>query len=73
MTPQDPSSGIEHIILEALKQGDKNQGELFDITGKSYPILVQTLQHLKDKKLIETYFVPTTDLSILTYRLHSET
>ncbi|UBF29328.1 hypothetical protein K9N68_16715 [Kovacikia minuta CCNUW1] len=70
--PNDSSDPIEHIILEALQQGDKNRGQLFDLTGKSYPILVQTLQRLKNKNLIETYFVPTGSISILTYRLHTE-
>jgi DNA-binding MarR family transcriptional regulator len=66
----DPKS-IENIILESLKQGDKNQGELFDLTGKSYPALVQALQQLQSKDLIEIYFVPTEKVSVLTYRLQS--
>ncbi|NJO42095.1 MAG: hypothetical protein HC769_01625 [Cyanobacteria bacterium CRU_2_1] len=72
MTVEGSSSAtIAQIILEALQQGDKNRGELFDLTGKSYPILVQTLQQLKDKELIESYFAPTENVSVLTYRLHS--
>lgn len=70
-SPKLSPSAIEQIILEALQQGDKNRGELFDLTGKSYPILVQTLEKLKDRKLIETYFVPTASVSVLTYRLYS--
>lgn len=72
MTDKDSSSAIAHIILEALQQGDKNRGELFDLTGKSYPVLIQVLQQLKDKNLIEIYFAPTMDISVLTYRLHSK-
>lgn len=71
MTPKDSSNVTEHTILEALRQGDKNQGELFDLTGTGYPMLIQALQQLKDKQLIETYFVPTENLSVLTYRLYS--
>jgi DNA-binding HxlR family transcriptional regulator len=72
LTDKDSSSAIAHIILEALQQGDKNRGELFDLTGKSYPVLIQVLQQLKDKNLIEIYFAPTMDISVLTYRLHSK-
>ena len=64
----DPKS-IENIILEALKQGDKNQGELFDLTGKSYPALSQVLTQLQSKSLIEIYFVPTENIAVLTYRM----
>lgn len=45
------------MILQAHKQGDKNRGQIFDLTGKNYPFLVEVLQHLKDRKLIETYCV----------------
>jgi DNA-binding transcriptional ArsR family regulator len=63
LTTQDSSSAIAEIILEALQQGSKNRGELFDLTGKSYPTLVQALERLKDKKLIENYFVPTGNIA----------
>ncbi|MGA7937473.1 MAG: hypothetical protein WCA35_28235 [Kovacikia sp.] len=63
------SNSIETIILEALKQGDKNRGQLFDVTGKNYTVLVQVLQRLKGKGLIETHFVPSGEVSVLTYRL----
>ncbi|KGF72529.1 hypothetical protein DO97_08320 [Neosynechococcus sphagnicola sy1] len=63
---------MDKIILEVLKQGDKTRGQLFDLTGKSYPMLVQALERLKDRELIETYFVPTEGLSILTYRLRAK-
>lgn len=66
---KDPSNQITQIILEALQQGDKNRGELFDLTGKSYPILIQALQQLIDKQLIESYFAPTETVSVLTYRI----
>jgi DNA-binding transcriptional ArsR family regulator len=72
LTTQDSSSAIAEIILGALQQGSKNRGELFDLTGKSYPTLVQALERLKDKQLIENYFVPTGNISVLTYRLHAE-
>ena len=68
--PQNPKTPIDTLILEALKQGDKNRGQLFDLTGKNYPLLVEALQHLKDRKLIETYFVTTGAIPVLTYRLH---
>jgi hypothetical protein len=68
---KDSASEIAQIILDVLQQGDKNRGELFDLTGKSYDLLIQALQQLKDKKLIESYFVPTSDVSVLTYRLRS--
>lgn len=71
MTTEISNAPIEHVILEALKQGDKNRGQLFDLTGKSYPLLVRALQHLKDQQHIETYFVPTGDVSVLTYRLRA--
>ncbi len=71
MIAQDASKEISQLILEALKQGDKNRGELFDLLGEGYPVLVQALQKLKDKKLIESYFAPTETVSVLTYRLHS--
>ncbi|PSB26148.1 hypothetical protein [Stenomitos frigidus] len=72
MTTEASTPPIESIILEALQQGDKNRGQLFDLTGKSYPLLVRALQHLKDQRQIETYFVPTGDVSVLTYRLRAE-
>lgn len=72
MSAEMSTSSIDRIILEALQQGDKNRGQLFDLTGKNYPILVNALQHLKDKNHIETYFVPTGEVSVLTYRLRSE-
>lgn len=71
MTDTDAANDITQAILDALRQGDKNRGELFDLTGKSYPVIVQALQKLKDKKLIESYFAPTETVSVLTYRLHS--
>ncbi|MBW4659014.1 MAG: hypothetical protein KME15_10085 [Drouetiella hepatica Uher 2000/2452] len=64
----DPKS-TENIILEALQQGDKNQGELFDLTGKSYPALSQILLQLQSRNLIEIYFVPVDKVSVLTYRM----
>jgi hypothetical protein len=66
------ANAIESIILEALQQGDKNRGQLFDLTSKSYPVLVQALQHLETKQLIESYFVALEGQSVLTYRLRSE-
>ncbi|MDX2214602.1 MAG: hypothetical protein SFY66_15030 [Oculatellaceae cyanobacterium bins.114] len=72
MTTEDSSNQITQIILEALRQGDKNRGELFDLTGGGYPTLVQALQLLKDKKLIESYFTPTETVSVLTYRLQAK-
>ncbi|MBW4440656.1 MAG: hypothetical protein KME10_05335 [Plectolyngbya sp. WJT66-NPBG17] len=71
MSATDASKEIPQLILEALKQGDKNRGELFDLIGEGYPVLVPALQKLKDKKLIESYFAPTETVSVLTYRLHS--
>ncbi len=72
MTTGASTPTIENTILEALQQGDKNRGQLFDLTGKSYPLLVRALQHLKDQGHIETYFVPTGDVSVLTYRLRAK-
>ena len=72
MTTETSTPPIESVILEALQQGDKNRGQLFDLTGKSYPLLVRALQHLKDQDQIETYFVPTGDVSVLTYRLRTK-
>jgi hypothetical protein len=66
---KDSSNQTTQIILEALQQGDKTRGELFDLTGKGYPILVQALQQLIDKQLIESYFAPTETVSVLTYRI----
>lgn len=60
------------MILEALKQGDKNRGKLYDCTGKNYPALVQSLEQLKSRKLIETYFVPRGKIFVLMYRLQLE-
>ncbi len=71
MTDPDSANDITQAILDALQQGDKNRGELFDLTGQSYPVIVQALQKLKDKRLIESYFAPTETVSVLTYRLHS--
>ncbi|MBW4579811.1 MAG: hypothetical protein KME42_09595 [Tildeniella nuda ZEHNDER 1965/U140] len=72
MTTETSNLPIESVILESLQQGDKNRGQLFDVTGKSYPLLVRALQHLKDQHHIETYFTPTGDVSVLTYRLRAE-
>ena len=69
MTAEASAVSIDRVILEALQQGDKNRGQLFDLTGKSYSTLVPALQHLKDQNHIESYFVPTWDISVLTYRL----
>ncbi len=71
MTAETVINPIETLILEALKQRDKNRGQLFDLTGKNYSVLVQALQLLKKKELIETYFIPSGEVSILTYRLRS--
>lgn len=71
MIAPEASKEIPQLILEALKQGDKNRGELSDLIGEGYPVLVQALQKLKDKRLIESYFAPTETVSVLTYRLHS--
>lgn len=71
MTAEASAIPIDDVILEALQHGDKNRGQLFDLTGKSYSALVPALQHLKDQNHIETYFVPTGDISVLTYRLRS--
>jgi len=68
---QDASKEISQLILEALRQGDKNRGELLDLIGEGYPVITQALQKLKDKKLIESYFAPTETVSVLTYRLYS--
>ncbi|MBW4693892.1 MAG: hypothetical protein KME27_19280 [Lyngbya sp. HA4199-MV5] len=72
MTTETSTAPIDRVILEALQQGDKNRGQLFDLTGKSYPRLVHALQRLKDQNHIETYFVPTGDVSVLTYRLRTQ-
>lgn len=72
MIPKVDSNSIEQTILKALQKGDKNRGQLFDITGKNYPVLVRALQSLQSKALIEIYFMPQDSLSILTYRLRSE-
>lgn len=72
MNLQTEPNSTEEIILEALKHGDKNRGQLFDLIGKRYTVLVQALQHLKDKELIESYFVPSAKISVLTYRLRPE-
>lgn len=72
MTAEMSTPPIDRLILEALQQGDKNRGQLFDLTGKSYPLLVRALQHLKEQNHIETYFTPTGDVSVLTYRLRSK-
>jgi hypothetical protein len=72
MSIETSTPPIERVILEALQQGDKNRGQLFDLTGISFPLLVRALQHLKDQHQIETYFVPTGDVSVLTYRLRAE-
>lgn len=69
MTSEINPDSLEQIILNALQQGDKNRGELLDLTGKSYPALVEALQHLINGALIETYFAPTEKISVLTYRL----
>jgi len=71
MTAEPALNSIESLILEALKQGDKNRGQLFDLTGKNYLALVPALQLLKKKELIETYFIPSGQVSVLTYRLRS--
>lgn len=72
MTPETETNSIEPTILDALKQSDKNRGQLFDLTGKNYPVLVQALQRLERKGLIETYFTPSGKISVLTYRLRSD-
>ncbi|NJR65597.1 MAG: hypothetical protein HC772_10220 [Leptolyngbyaceae cyanobacterium CRU_2_3] len=66
----DPQS-IDTIILEALKQEDKNRGQLFDLTGKNYPVLGQALRSLQSRELIEIYFAPGETVPVLTYRLRS--
>lgn len=63
----------EQIILNGLQQGDKNRGELLDLIGKSYLALVETLQHLTDRELIESLFAPIERISVLTYRPHFQT
>lgn len=73
MTSEINPGSLEQIILNGLQQGDKNRGELLDLTGKSYPALVEILQHLTDRELIESYFAPTERISVLTYRLRSQT
>jgi hypothetical protein len=72
LNPKTSSNSIEDVILEALSQGDKNRGQLFDLTGKNYPALVQALQRLQSKALVEIYFVPSGTISVLTYRLKPE-
>lgn len=71
MTTEASTLPIDRIILEALQQGDKNRGQLFDLTGKNYPLLVRALQRLKDQNHIETHFVPLGNVSVLTYRLRT--
>lgn len=70
MTAETPETPIDTLIVAALKQGDKNRGQLFDLTCKNYPLLVEALEHLKNRNLIETYFVNTGEIPVLTYRLH---
>ncbi|XGV95798.1 MAG: hypothetical protein ACAF41_24035 [Leptolyngbya sp. BL-A-14] len=72
MTTEIATPSIDHVILEALRQSDKNRGQLFDLTGKSYPLLVRALQRLKDQNHIETCFVPLGNISVLTYRLRQQ-
>ena len=72
MIPETNTNSLENCILEALKQGDKNRGQLLDLTGQNYPVLVEALQHLISKELIEIYFVPSEKISVLTYRLRPE-
>ncbi len=69
MTTERSTEPLEQAILTALQQGDKNRGQLFDLTGTSYPLLVQALQHLKHQNRIETDFVPDGAVFVLTYRL----
>lgn len=65
-------SPIETAILDALKQGGRNRGELFDLTGQPYSRLVPVLDTLLTKQLIESYFNQDAgNLPILTYRLRS--
>jgi hypothetical protein len=71
LIPETDTNSLENSILEALKQGDKNRGQLLDLTGRNYPVLVEALQHLKGKELIEIYFVPSEKVSVLTYRLRA--
>ena len=64
-------SALESAVLAALKQGDRNRGELADLTQTAYAELVPTLHVLKRKRLIESYFQAQAHLPILTYRLVS--
>jgi hypothetical protein len=63
---------IRRAILDALQQGDKTQGELFDLTQcRSYPVLNVHLKDLIDERQIEAYFTDPPQ-SHLTYRLRVE-
>ena len=72
MITQSPHTTLEDAILNALKQGARNRGELFDLTGKPYAVLVPALNSLSSRELIESYFQLQDHLSVLTYRLRPQ-
>jgi hypothetical protein len=62
---------IEKEILLLLRQGERNRGELSDLMGQPYSLLVPALNSLLSRGLIESYFRTGGNLPILTYRLRS--
>jgi len=66
-TPTSP----EQAILMALRQGGLNRGELSDLTGQPYALLVPALNILLIRGLIESYFKVEEGLPVLTYQLRS--
>ncbi len=72
MITQSPHTTLEDAILNALKQGARNRGELFDLTGKPYSVLVPALKSLSSRELIDTYFQLQEHLCVLTYRLRPQ-
>ncbi|HEY9624031.1 MAG TPA: hypothetical protein V6C78_26975 [Crinalium sp.] len=67
---QSPVS-LEKAILIALRQGERNRGELSDLMGQPYTLLVPALDALLSRGLIESYFYTNGKLPVLTYRLRS--
>lgn len=70
--PQLPAlPSAEKAILLALRQGGRNRGELSDLTGQPYSLLVPTLDALLTRGFIESYFDLNETFPVLTYRLRS--
>jgi hypothetical protein len=67
----DPPVSIEKTILMLLRQGERNRGELSDLMGQPYSLLVPALDSLLSRGLIESYFQIGHNLPVLTYRLRS--